>query len=137
MGTTHLLDTSVFCQPIKDNPSPIVIARWSELGDSAVSTSAVCLAEILQGLEQRQSAKYWRRYERLLKNRYSILPFDTATAHVFGALAAELRRAGRVKPTVDLLIASTALRHGLIIATLNSKHFADITGLCVEDWSEA
>jgi predicted nucleic acid-binding protein len=36
----------------------------------------------------------------------------------------------------DLLIAATALEHGLIVATLNVRHFSMIAGLSWEDWSE-
>jgi len=36
---------------------------------------------------------------------------------------------------VDLLIAATAKTSGLILATLNARHFEGIEGLAVEDWS--
>ncbi|MDA1044179.1 MAG: type II toxin-antitoxin system VapC family toxin [Verrucomicrobia bacterium] len=135
MTVSHLLDTSVLSQPIKDRPSEIVLARWSDLGELAVCTSAVCLAEVLQGLEQRQSQKYWRRYRELLENRYAALAFDEAVAAEFGAMAAALRQLGRSRPAIDLMIAATAKRHGLTIATLNVRHFTDIPGVSVEDWN--
>jgi predicted nucleic acid-binding protein len=135
MSLTHLLDTTVLSQPIKDHPLPVVMERWSMLGDVSVCTSAICVAEILQGLEVRQSEKYWRRYRELLENRYVALPFDQAVATVFGQTAAAQRSKGEPRPVVDLLIASTAKRHGLIVATLNAKHFTGISGLQVEDWS--
>ena len=135
MALTHLLDTSVFCQPIKDRPIPEVLDRWSELGEVVVCTSAICLAEVLQGLEQRQSEKYWRRFHELLEGQYPVLSVDGAVAAQFGKLASELRRAGQPKPALDLFIAATARQHELVVATLNAKHFADIPGLRVEDWS--
>ena len=137
MALTHLLDTTIFSQPIKDRPLPLVMERWSTLSDACVCTSAICLAEILQGLEARQSDKYWRRYRALLENRYAALPFDQAVAAAFGRAAADQRRQGTPRPVVDLLIASTARHHGLIIATLNTRHFMGIRGLQVEDWSES
>lgn len=36
---------------------------------------------------------------------------------------------------MDLLIAVTAKRHGLILATLNYNDFQGIPGLLVEDWT--
>ena len=134
-ATSHLLDTSIFCQPIKDLPHPIVMAKWSSLGDEATCTSAICVAEILQGLEQRNSQKYWSRYRAILENQYSELPFDSAAAKAYGKLAAELKLQGKSKPVVDLMIAATAKQRGLIVATLNAKHFLGIPGLAVEDWS--
>ena len=131
---TYLLDTSVFSQPIKDLPLDTVLDRWSTVGDAAVCTSAVCLAEPLQGLEMRRSEKYWRRYRELLMHRYPVLPFDAAVAAVFGQLVAPMKTAGRPRPALDLMIAATARTHGLIVATLNARDFADIPGVGVEDW---
>ncbi|MCE9613677.1 MAG: type II toxin-antitoxin system VapC family toxin [Lentisphaerae bacterium] len=134
MALSHLLDTSVFCQPIKDVPVELALTRWSELGETGICTSAICVAEMLQGLELRQSEKYWRRYRELLAGRYPVLPFDEAVAKHFGQLASDLRRAGQTKPVIELLIAATAGCHGLVVATLNAKHFTGIPGVRVEDW---
>ena len=136
MALTHLLDTSVLSQPIKDHPLSAVMARWSAQGDASVCTSTICVAELLQGLEFRQSEKYWHRYRELLENRYAALPFDQTAATRFSQMSSALRRKGQPRPVVDLLIASTARRHGLIVATLNTKHFVGIPGLLVEDWAE-
>ena len=134
---THLLDTSVFSQPIKDYPLDAVLERWSALGDEAVCTSAICLAELLQGLELRRSEKYWRRYRELLMHRYPVLPFDAAVVTAFGKLVAQMNTAGRPKPALDLMIAATARAHGLIVATLNVRDFVGIPGVGVEDWDAA
>ena len=131
----YLLDTSVFSQPIKDHPIKAAQGRWRDAGDSSVCTSAICLAELLAGLEDRRSPKYWRRYREFLENRFRILPLDDAVAATYGELYAAARREGRPRPVVDLLIAATAKRHNLILATLNLKDFRDLPGLAVEDWS--
>jgi len=134
MALSHLLDTTVFSQPIKNHPHPVVMDRWSALRENAICTSALCLAEALEGLRDRASPTYWRRYRELLENQYPVLAFDAAVADTFSELAAHLRRQGKTKPVVDLLIAATACRHGLVLATLNARHFAGIPGLIVEDW---
>jgi tRNA(fMet)-specific endonuclease VapC len=136
MPLSHLLDTSVFSQPIKDKPLPTVIDRWSNLRENAFCTSAICLAETLQGLRQRDSLKYWRRYRTLLENQYPILSFNASVADTFSILAADMRRQGKPKPVIDLMIAATACFHGLVLATLNVRDFAEIPGLTVEDWNQ-
>lgn len=135
MALSHLLDTSVLSQPIKDHPLPDVLNRWSDLRDDALCTSAVCLAEILQGLRDRESLKYWRRYRELLENQYPVLPFDDAVADLFATLTVNLKREGKPRPVLDMMIAATACTHGLILATLNAKDFAGVPGLIVEDWN--
>ena len=67
---------------------------------------------------------------------HAVLPFDMATADVFGNLSATLRRQGKPRPALDLMIAATACHHGLVVATLNASDFVGIPGLEVEDWRE-
>ncbi|MBU0678170.1 MAG: type II toxin-antitoxin system VapC family toxin [Verrucomicrobia bacterium] len=135
MPLAYLLDTSVFCQPIKDHPVEAVLERWSSIGDSAVCTSALCCAEVRAGLESRKSDKYWQRYSELLHDQYQVLPFDEETARTYAELSSQLKSTGKTKPVVDLMIAATAKCHGLVVATLKGKDFEDIPGVAVEDWA--
>lgn len=134
MALTHLLDTSVYSQPIRDVPVEHVMQRWSELGEESICISAMVHAELVQGLVARNSKKYWSRYQELLAGQYPVLPFDQAVAETYGRLVAELHKAGRPKPVVDLMIAATAHHHNLTIATLNIKDFSGIPGVKVENW---
>ena len=59
------------------------------------------------------------------------------TEHVgrkFGEVRAALLDVGRPAPNLDLMIASTALVHGLTVVTHNTQDFTNIPGLRVEDW---
>jgi tRNA(fMet)-specific endonuclease VapC len=47
---------------------------------------------------------------------------------------AALRRIGRTVDDFDLLIGSTAINRDLILVTRNTKHFADMIGLTLENW---
>lgn len=135
VSVTHLLDTSVYCQPIRKKPLPSVVARWMALGDNALCVSVHCEAEVLQGLEAKQSTQLWDRYQHLLQGRLPILDVTVEVAQTYAALAGPLIRRGMSRPVVDLFIAATAKRSGLILATLNLRHFVGIEGLAVEDWS--
>jgi tRNA(fMet)-specific endonuclease VapC len=108
-----------------------------ERSENVICTSAICLAETLQGLRQRESQKYWRRYRELLENQYPVLSFNTSVADAFSIVSADMRRQGKPKPVLDLMIAATACCHGLVLATLNARDFSDIPGLTVEDWSQS
>ena len=57
-----------------------------------------------------------------------VLPFDEAAARAYATLP--FKRA-----SYDRLIAAHALSHGLILVTHNEKHFADVPGLVVENWT--
>jgi predicted nucleic acid-binding protein len=132
---THLLDTSVYCQPLKKIPLKSVMDRWNTLGDDALCTSIFCETEILQGLEMKQSEKLWHAYRDILKDRLPILPFDMRVAKTYTQLHAKCIRKGKPRPVFDLFIASMALVHKVILATCNYRDFKEIPGLNVEDWS--
>ncbi len=133
---SHLLDTSVYCQPIKPKPLPSVQRRWRDLGDEALAISALCKAEFLYGLELKQSARLQAQYDQLLANRLQLLSVDTAVAKTFSQIKAASRKKGFIASDFDFLIAATAKTHGLVLATLNLRHFNGIEGLAVEDWSK-
>jgi predicted nucleic acid-binding protein len=76
-------------------------------------------------------------YEHLLENRLQILVVDSAVAKTFSGMKATCRRKGFGASDFDLLIPATAKAHGLILATLNPRHFIGIEGLAVEDWSRS
>lgn len=136
MPLTHLLDTSVYCQPIKKKPLPCVEKRWREIGDQSICISVICEAELLQGLEAKGSLKLWKAYESILKNRLVILPVDVKTAETYSKLAHKMKEKGKPRPVFDLLIAATAKTHGLIVATCNYSDFSGIEGLAVENWAK-
>lgn len=135
MALSHLLDTSVYCQPIKPKPLAPVRERWTALGDDALAISAICEAEVLCGLELRKSAKLEKLYDGLLRERLRVLPVDSGVAKHFASLKAWAKVNGRASSDFDLLIAATARGHGLTLATLNIRHFQGYPSLTVEDWS--
>ncbi len=136
MPLTHLLDTSVFCQPLRKKPLQSVVDRWKSLGDEALCVSVLCEAELLQGLEAKGSEELWNRYRNLLDGRLPSLDVTVDVARTYASLAGPLIQAGTPRPVMDLLIAATAKDSGLIVATLNVRHFAGLPGLAVEDWGQ-
>ena len=135
MAISHLLDTSVYCQPLRKKPLPSVVSRWKALGDASLCVSVLCEAEVLQGLEAKGSGPLWERYRSLLEGRLPILDITVDVARTYASLAGPLIRGGNRRPVVDLFIAATARTSGLVLATLNARHFDGIEGLAVENWS--
>jgi len=60
---------------------------------------------------------------------------DEAACQTYADMRAVLEKTGQRVPDLDLLIAATAKTHGLIVATLNVRHFSRIPDLPIEDWS--
>lgn len=121
---------------VLDTSTVILLGRLTDaddLPDDCV-VSAITLAELSVGpLVARTDEERAARQEhlQLAESDFDVLAFDSASARAFGAVAADLRRAGR-KPTVrayDALIAATAIANGLPLHTCNPDDFAGISGL--------
>lgn len=125
-AVSYLLDTVVLSELRKTNPAASVL-RWIRAQKSGqIFISVVSVGEIERGIEKiRKSdvafaAELGRWLETLLTvYGEHILPVSTPIARRWGSLSAKLGNDG-----ADILIAATALTHGLTIVTRNVKHFA-------------
>ena len=69
---THLLDTSVYCQPLRPRPLPEVIARWNAVGDENLCTSVIAEAELIFGIRLKKSQRLTTAC-RVSGSRFSLL----------------------------------------------------------------
>jgi tRNA(fMet)-specific endonuclease VapC len=87
-------------------------------------------------LEKKGSKRLWTEYDQFLKDQVTLIPFGYKEALQYGTLRNHLVGCGEPAADMDLLIGATALSNGLVLATLNTSHFARMPGLIVEDWSK-
>jgi len=66
-----------------------------------------------------------------------VLPLTEPVAERAAAIYADLQLRGDLIGDADILIAATALEHGLSIATGNTSHSERIPGLQVVNWRES
>jgi predicted nucleic acid-binding protein len=131
--TGYLVDTNVLsaASPAATISRPAVIA-WMDARSADLFLSAVTVAEIADGIAKAKREGARRKASDLLAwlqtvlHLYGdrILPFDSATAEIAGALSDLARGHGHAPGFADIAIAATARRHGLIILTRNTRHFA-------------
>ena len=120
-----LLDTDVISALRRRERNPGAV-RWVEAQRTAdLHLSVVTVGEIERGIsqQQRHDAPFARELARWLDQVLGwygdrILPVDTTTARRWGQLSATLGN-----DSADLLIAATALEHGLTVVTRNVRHF--------------
>ncbi len=127
-----LLDTVVLSELRKTQPNRHVMAWLGQQTETSLFISVVSLGEIERGAEKQRTVNpefshALRSWLGTLQNQFAdrLLPITPAIARRWGALSAQLNHEG-----ADLLIAATALQHGLAVATRNTKHFAP-TGVAV------
>ncbi len=71
-----------------------------------------------------------------IKELFPIIDIDKAIIETFSELKANLQKGGSLLDDFDLIIASTALTMNLTLVTNNEKHFNEIKGLKIENWSK-
>ena len=131
----YLFDTDVLSHVLKKRRSATLMARLEAIPRVAQFTSAINVAEIYFGVLRREARKdLLRYYEDQVFPRLTILPFDFASARIFGRIKADLERRGLPRFEPDLQIAAIALANNLILVTGNVRHYGGIPRLQVEDW---
>ena len=130
-----MLDTSVVSQTTKAPPHSGVLQWWGQRHESELTISAVTLHELRYGIElldegaRRRGLEAWLTDHVLPDFAGRILPIDQAVADLSGRLLAERKKNKQTAEINDIMIAATAIVHGLCVATLNLPHFE---GLGVE-----
>ena len=122
---SFLLDTDVLSAlRRRDRHQPVV--DWLENQRTAdLHLSVVTIGEVERGISRQRdhNPAFARELAEWLDKVLSwygdrVLPIDTGTARRWGQLSELLGHAN-----ADLLIAATALEHGLAVVTRNTRHF--------------
>ena len=67
----------------------------------------------------------------------AILPFDDAAMWAYGDLRADLERRGTSIGALDTMIAAHALSQQALLVTNDTREFAKVTGLQLDNWATA
>lgn len=136
MTKGYLLDTNIVSEAVKPRPSPALVEWLGAQPDEALHISALTVAEIRRGVLEKAPGRRRRDLEAwfagpegpqaLFSGR--VLPFDARAALEWARLMAEGTASGRPRSALDMVVAATAVAHGLTVATANERHFRD-TGL--------
>jgi predicted nucleic acid-binding protein len=86
----------------------------------------IILGEIRFGIHLLPAGKRRRRLESWFDAgaaRIVCVPWDARTGLRWAELLAQLRRSGQALPIKDSMIAATALVHGFVVVTRNTRDF--------------
>lgn len=135
----YVLDTDTVTQ--QQLGHQLVIAKLRLIDRSTVATTVITLYEQLRGrlaaINRKQSDAQLQIALRLLQatQQYyctaQILAFDDRATQLHQTLLAQKLRIG----AQDLQIAAIVLAHDAILVTANLRHFDQVPGLRIEDWT--
>lgn len=134
-----LLDTCVLSELQRPGGSPAVKSYIALLPGSHLFVSVITLGEIAKGIalltdsrRKREITQWQLGLSSLFEDR--IVSLDQETAELWGELSASGLKRGVTVPVADGLIAATALRNGLHVATRNTPHFEMAGAMVVNPW---
>lgn len=128
----YLFDTDAISELLRRAPAPRYVEWLRTVPRDDQYTSAVVIGELFEGAFRSESRdRHLRNIEERILPAVTALPYDVATARVYGQVRAGLEQAGAVLPDADLQIAATAIYHGLELVTGNLRHFHRIPGLAL------
>ncbi|WP_396268564.1 type II toxin-antitoxin system VapC family toxin [Ideonella sp.] len=129
-----LLDTNICIYIINTKPAK-VLARFKQYRLGEVGLCSVVAAELAFGVAKSGSTRNRQALEMFLAP-LSILPFDEAAVWTYADLRAALERKGSPIGSLDTLIAAHALSLGATLVTNNTREFAKVPGLLLDNWAE-
>ena len=109
--------------------------RFASIAIDNLFISEITLAELKYGVEKSDHPAKNRKALQAFLTGVQLLPIVQAL-DVFAKEKARLSKAGTVIDDFDLLIAATAVAHGLTLLTNNSRHMARIKDVELEDWTQ-
>jgi predicted nucleic acid-binding protein len=141
--TDWLLDTNVLSELRRPKPERKVLAFIASQPVEQLYVSAVTLAEIRYGIERLDDAgrrlelNDWLQHKVRPMFEERVLAVTEDVMLKWRVLLEEGRKAGHTFPQPDLIIAATALHHGLTIVTRDRSDYERARVPVFNPWTDA
>jgi tRNA(fMet)-specific endonuclease VapC len=124
----YLLDTNILSYFIRGNHPALMRRMATEMQAQTIATSAICRAEIRYGQALMTTVDKRHKPIILLLLELPALAWTADAADRYGHIRAPCGE-------MDTMIAAHALAEKLTLVTHNTRHFEQIDGLVLEDWT--
>ena len=126
----YLVDANVVSEAVRKSPD-VRVLDWLATHDGDLYISAITLGEIEKGIIQLPGGSRKQRLENWLEEVRAalagrILVFGEIEATAWARYFEAQRSQGRLRPSIDSMIAATATVHGLTVATRNTQDFPGV-----------
>ncbi len=121
LGSAVLVDTNIVSELMRPSPHAKVVA-WARR-ETRFHMSVVTIVEVSFGLASKPNAAIEAWFARFVERHCDVLPATLDVAEWAGRTRGRLRARGKQRTQADMLIAGTAVVHGLVVATRNIRDF--------------
>jgi tRNA(fMet)-specific endonuclease VapC len=132
-----LLDTNVVIAITNSRPEKVRLRFEMELSRGAsIAVSSIAVFELRYGASKSTKPVFNHKVlDEFLAGYAEILDFSSDDAAEAGNIRAALEARGTPIGPYDTLIAAQALRHNATLITANTREFARVAGLRLDDWT--
>ena len=130
----YLLDTDTIIYTLKGHPA--IKKNLEKHFNDPIKLSVITLMELYYGAYKSQKVSSNLARIKALESSLAIIPLGKEIVELFGMHKAKLEKAGTPLDDFDLIIASTALVHNLVLVSNNVKHFRKVQGLKITNWTK-
>ena len=129
----YLLDTNI-CSYFISGRFPSVTQTLRAKDPKDVFISSIVAGELAYGVAHSTRVESNRVNLDFFLSNMQVLPWDDRAIWQFGFEKSRLRKLGTSISEIDLLLGCQALALGYVFVTNNTKEFARIEGLKLENW---
>ncbi len=133
MTPPALLDTDILSAIMRRQPAALAKAQAYLAAHGRFTISIITRYEILRGLKTKNATTQLAAFEKFCAAN-EILPINDGIVQRAATIYAVLHQNGALIGDADILIAATAMEHGLTLVTNNEKHLKRIAGLTLDNW---
>jgi len=130
----YMLDTNICSYIIRNKPQSIKEKLKEVEENHTIALSSIVVSELLYGATKKGSPKLMQIVSAFIDN-FIIYDYSKVSSESYANIRTDLEKKGQIIGANDLLIASHALSLGAILVTNNTREFARVEGLVLEDWT--
>ncbi|MBU4444322.1 type II toxin-antitoxin system VapC family toxin [bacterium] len=136
----YLLDTCVISELVKFEPDKQVAEWINSVEEGRLYLSVVTIGELEKGIsklnpsKQKDKITEWLHDDLIFRFNERILNPDIHTFIEWGRLNATLENQGTKMPSIDSLIAATAIQYNLCLVTRNDRDFQNYNIQILNPW---
>jgi tRNA(fMet)-specific endonuclease VapC len=128
-----LLDTNAVISLLNERES-MIAKKVRQHNPGEISISSIVSHELFYGAYKSRRTK--QNVDLVEYLQFEVLEFDKEDSRVSGEIRAMLALDGISIGPYDVLIAGQAKARNLVLVTNNTKEFARVSGLLVENWQQ-
>jgi tRNA(fMet)-specific endonuclease VapC len=131
----YMLDTNI-CIFIINKRSPRVLQKIAAQDVGDIYISSVTVAELFYGVYKSERIEQNHQALTQFLLPLVVLEFDALASEAYGKIRMRLEKKGTPIGSMDMLIAAHASSAKMTLVTSNTKEFARVPDLVVEDWTK-